>query len=379
MNKQLILKKYSKDSIEFKIIVSIIFMTLFFILATSLLAWGFTINKTSFVSGDVKLQIGKDFESWRTARGIGLALCGWIFGMAIIIFRYLLALKKYNGLKYFLLHLPVLLPIIQLFYLIEYYYSDYMKNIFFKLKKYFKFDNFDNQNNNYWTNKHKLSIVVGIICSFTIVALFLPKDNFAADKLWFDSLHFYTLQTNILILIYTIIFIFFPKLKLFKSDMSLNILSTYIFIVGVVATVSLIPISLVSGTIYSPWEWVKTIFLHIINPSIFCIWSIICMKKWQSNIFYKFNDVFAIGYILPICYFIYLFLSPFVSGTSVYGVVTNLNPLLKVGEDIGSWFIIFVFIFLIFFFLFSFKLFWKINNKKINTKTFNNILFLYIV
>lgn len=174
-------------------------------------------------------------------------------------------------------------------------------------------------------------------------------------NLWFNSLNYFTIQTNLLCVLYVLLFLIKPDLKIFKYHTFLMSCTIYIFIVGITYDLGLFPIKVVNGDL-SNWDWYKyfaNVYEHLINPIVFTACGLILICKDNPNIkhlSYKTNMFYSM--IIPSVYLIYTTISPFVSNNSVYGFITNCNPnvyneIVVGSENImshGQWYFIFIII-----------------------------------
>ncbi|MBR2651735.1 hypothetical protein IKD48_03010, partial [bacterium] len=61
--------------------------------------------------------------------------------------------------------------------------------------------------------------------------------------LWFMSLHYFTVQTNLLCLFFIMLFVINPGQKIFRANAFLIYCTTYILVVGLVYDLILLPIN----------------------------------------------------------------------------------------------------------------------------------------
>lgn len=218
------------------------------------------------------------------------------------------------------------------------------------------------------TWRYKMMSVLFVIMLPIVVIVFYQNSDFVVtypengigdqiiyNNLWFCSLQYFTIQTNLLCVLYVLLFIIKPDLKIFKYHTFLISCIVFIFIVGFTYDFALFPIKIANGEIKT-WNWYKyfaNVYEHLINPVAFTTCGLLLILKDNPNIKhlkYKTNLFYSL--IIPTIYLVYATISPFVSNSSVYGFVTNCNP--NVYNEIvlgqqnimshGQWYFIFIII-----------------------------------
>lgn len=329
----------------------------------ALLYLGFKKNNTNFLSGEhINLNQRENFHYGSFhLRGFGLYIIGIFLGLSIKEFHNLMDLRKYDVSM--LRNLYILIPGINFWYVLknarpiaEFSIGDVLsRNFALEERSCF---------NRRFNLKYNCILVLAIVNLLSIFFAMLPTRAFNLDIIWFKSLSFYTIQTNVLLCITMWIYIAQPRLKIFKNNNWLIVLATYIFVVSIVYSIS-IPFLNFTKKYADNYRMVKTCFYHFINPFLFCSLAIFLMIKYKSKN-ERFFDILRRASILPTIYLLYLISLPFVSGVSVYGRITNGNPhLLWIGPDKsfpGTYMVFLLIPCLVLFFTFAFYSFYKINS-----------------
>lgn len=190
--------------------------------------------------------------------------------------------------------------------------------------------------------KYKMMIALLVIMTPIIVLVLYQKSDYlntypnngdgdiiVYNNLWFCSLQYFTIQTNLLCYLFVLLFVIKPNMKIFKHHTFLISCIVYIFVVGVTYDFALFPIKIVNGEIYD-WNWYKyltNIYEHLINPIAFVTCGLILICKDNPQILrLKYKQYIIYTMIVPTIYLIYALIMPFVTNVSVYGFVTNCNP-----------------------------------------------------
>ena len=162
--------------------------------------------------------------------------------------------------------------------------------------------------------------------------------NVKYSGLWFMSLHYFTVQTNLLCLFFIMLFVINPGQKIFRANAFLIYCTTYILVVGLVYDLILLPINITSGET-SKWNWYNwysTVVLHFVDPILFVIFGLLLITHKRKFNGLNFLDYLFWGSLIPIAYLVYAGACSFVSPVSVYGYFTNLNPLVCTSDDPNS-------------------------------------------
>jgi len=374
MDKKIINYKLTSKTLNYRIGWAILLLSIFYTIGISLILFGFLINNQSFITNLPKPELEEiTWNQWYlNVRGIGLFFLVFNIGLSLILCSYALKIRKYkkSNLKILLNLILWLIPIINLIYFFK-------NNTFRNYKSHQKkidtwFENPENKNiqNNFWTVKYKILLAIFImnLIMIPLILIWRMTEKYGIPNIWFHSLSFYTTQTNILLAIFSFIFVINPKSRIFKTDDTLILMCSYILIVGSIFCFVMFP-RIVSGH----WskgirETIFTSFFHVINPSIFCIFGIYSMKKWKSPCGYNINNLLFYGSIIPTSYLIYNISLPFLVGTSVYYRATNLNPDLLVNGKAGTLMLIILIPLSIFVFILYINIFNYLSNRKRNLK-----------
>ncbi len=190
--------------------------------------------------------------------------------------------------------------------------------------------------------KYKMMIGLLILMTPILVIAFYQKSDYLEiypingigepivyKNLWFCSLQYFTIQTNLFCYSFVLLFVIKPDLKIFKYNSFLISCIVYIFIVGVTYDFALFPVKVVNGEL-AKWNWYKyfcNIYEHLINPVAFVTCGIIYICKDNVQLKkQKYSKFIFYSLIIPLIYLIYATVLPFISNVSVYGFVTNCNP-----------------------------------------------------
>lgn len=208
-----------------------------------------------------------------------------------------------------------------------------------------------------------------LIFSIGLILIFIPtndQNSLNKDEHYFifNVASYFTQQNNILCWLFLFFFFFFNKKRFFAHNTLLTYNTSYIFIVGLVANVMIVPY-LIFNNINEmiTLNIVKFFWLHLINQ-IFFIWFAI--NTFSINKEYKLEstyDYYSKGVIYPIFYGIYLYTLPFIARHSVYGWLTNLNWMMKTvnGTPAGSPIVVLGLLGLIGLFIFTLWFFRRLN------------------
>lgn len=202
--------------------------------------------------------------------------------------------------------------------------------------------------------KYIVSCIICILMFPVAIIVWMPEyiSNFGVSgfdlfNVWFFGIHYFTLQTNLLCVLFLIIFIIHPHFKIFKSNTFLIWCLSYIVIVSGTYNLGLLPINVLTGTIdnWTSYKWFKTMYEHVVNPLLFLGYSIFVIF-WTPNMKQRqFMTTLKFGMIIPTIYLFYALILPFITTQSVYGIPTNCNPNLSNGTTFmpyGAWYMCFV-------------------------------------
>lgn len=183
--------------------------------------------------------------------------------------------------------------------------------------------------------RYILFIFIAIIISPEIVFAWLPHYDPEfypvygrnLDNVWFYGMQYFTIQTNLLCVLFAWTFVLFPHWKIFKSHTWLIWCITYLMIVGITYDAFLLPNDFRSKVSnWSQYKWTKTMWEHVVNPIIFCGGGIILLSQTKSIKSRDWLTTLKFGMIIPSIYLFYVFIAPFMSFQTVYSWLTNANP-----------------------------------------------------
>ncbi|QZX48995.1 DUF1600 domain-containing protein [Mycoplasma sp. E35C] len=147
----------------------------------------------------------------------------------------------------------------------------------------------------------------------------------------FTRLDKFTNQSNVLLFIFSIFFVFFPKHSFMKNDKFLIATTVYILFTFIGYNFVLSPMKLGYQVNDTPFEMFKDLYIHFFNPIIFIICGFIKFVYEPNINLKKYHDYLIPGYIYPFIYTIYSISIPFVFNThenqvySVYKQATNIK------------------------------------------------------
>lgn len=219
-----------------------------------------------------------------------------------------------------------------------------------------------------------LGLLIEIIVISFIIFDAIPLNGEDLSYVWFNSFHYLTQQTNLFVVIFVLIFVFLPNLKIFKKNTFLIIVVAYITATLIGYNCILLPSNISDGSInsWSAVDWTNTIFLHMINPiyTISLFIFLLISKKDIDVLLLDWWKILLIGSIYPTLYLSYAIFLPFVSDHSVYGSFTNLNINLEINGTPGSLFnliyIVLFYVLIIGLVLIYYFIFKKVTYKKQN-------------
>ena len=290
-------------------------------------------------------------ETIVSIRAAGIFLITW-FILLIIIQLWITPWKNINKLNIILVFLSIsYLSLI--FSFIWFFCSSNLKQNKLILMNWFKTDYNLKETYSRKSWQYILAIIMFIFMLQTLFCTFYTDkhtpetfyylfnnslEEITYKGLWFRSLHFFTVQTNLLCLLFITLFVINPGLKIFKYNSFLIYCTTYILIVGLVYDLILLPTNVISNKT-ADWDWFNwysTIVLHFINPIFFVTFGLLLITHKR-----KFNGLNLIdftfwGMLIPLAYLVYSSACSFISPVSVYGYFTNLNPLVLTSNDLNS-------------------------------------------
>ena len=186
--------------------------------------------------------------------------------------------------------------------------------------------------------------------------------------IFFGSWSKFTIQSNLLLLIFTTSFYAKMDSKIFKNNTLLIWIMTYITITFLGYNVVLLPAEFkTSSNPLTPYEWFETILQHMLYPFLFVIYGfyIICNRFYEKNS--RQSKTIMLGMIYPLIYLGFSLICPWVIAYSTYGSFTSTNPLVSNGSPSSLLYIIgFALLFVI-----IMSLYWFINKKTSNKETSN--------
>lgn len=160
-----------------------------------------------------------------------------------------------------------------------------------------------------------------------------------ASKIWYGILDRFTNQSNILLLIFVVFYVFFPKHSFMKNNGFLITCMVFIFFTFIGYNVVLVGISgyggySVANNTSSIIGFLSNLCMHILFPIYFIVFGFLHMffnPMKEPKTFWK---LLLLGMIYPTIYVIYVIVVPFIySGYasktgatySVYGNATNVK------------------------------------------------------
>lgn len=157
-------------------------------------------------------------------------------------------------------------------------------------------------------------------------------------SVWFKSLQYLTIQTNLSCLLFLIIWVINPGFKIFKNNSLLMFLMVYIAMVGVLYNAMLLPGKISSGAIneWSSYNWYSTIIEHVLNPIAFVACGMTLLATNKLNDRAKLVNHMWYGSLFPIAYFIYASSASSIAPNPLYGSITNINTSLLTGPSLST-------------------------------------------
>lgn len=150
-------------------------------------------------------------------------------------------------------------------------------------------------------------------------------------NLWFDSLQYFTIETNLLCYLVLVIYVFNPQWKIFKYNDVLIALGAYIIVVSLTFNFGILPFNFEKSYKPYPYKIARTVFEHIINPIMYVL-TFVFIFKTQGRFYNDYLTTLKYSLIVPAIYGVYVLITPLMCGTSVYSSMTNTNPDLVIGH-----------------------------------------------
>ncbi len=205
-------------------------------------------------------------------------------------------------------------------------------------------------------------IAVSILLVFAIwVILFFVHDyklgkyyNNIWLTLWMDWWGFFTIQSNVLVFIYLILYWFNPTCKRLHGNFLIYVIS-YISVTAGLYCGLLLPGSIEDAKSIQNFGnlfifWLTTVIQHIVIPLLMLIFYITYLFTSKGMFKHKKFEGYwicvTLGMIYPFIYILYAALLPWMSNHqfSVYGQFTNLDTHCLIGGEYGKVFNIIYFV-----------------------------------
>ncbi|MGL5643776.1 MAG: hypothetical protein ACRCW3_03340 [Metamycoplasmataceae bacterium] len=216
----------------------------------------------------------------------------------------------------------------------------------------------------FWNTSLFLFLILIVLVDFSLI--WINQDHNQNDphsNIMFNTFSYFTQLTNFVIIFFVFLFLVAHNTIIFRKNILLILMATYITIVGVVFWSFLIPFGNIQESYSILTDLVKTIWLHLVTPltfAAFTICSLFVSKEKPST----YLRTAALSGPYPMTYGMYAYSLSFVTRYSVYGVITNINPNMvdwrtsTQGSPIN---LLFFFLVCATFYLFTF-VFWKISD-----------------
>lgn len=365
------------DKFSFKILFQQIFLILTFSSFISLIIVSYSNGNQNILPND----LGKNL-SLRLCRALFPVFLTWYIFFSVWSIKtgldYNESSQKIRGILLYLSFIPIN-SLVNIFLIAKYINKNnfiYYKELLFtqdnELKEKYKWGS--------W----RRNILLGLFIVLLPVVVFIffqdsietnPNSNHY-NNIWFYSFNYFTIQTNLMILFFTGISLFFPGLKIFKNNNLQIVVTVYIFIVGAAWNGLLLPSLINTGKFEQipTYKRVITFWYHLVDPIVFITCSLVLIFKQPFKKQTEFKNIFKLGLIYPLMYLTFVAIVPFTAGVSIYSEFTNVNPnlLILLGDKnvpgsyvnfviiIGFWFLFLFFIWMIWF------IDLKVNKIKIN-------------
>lgn len=331
----------------FFLLVIEFFLTVTFVILFTL---GFNTSLHTYFNLDQYRQhVSYNIELWRrTIRSIGIFVLAWIIVLYLfIIYKFpLLVYKWLQVLIYF-----VFFPPINLWLLVWFAKNSQNKVTYFK--SLFASDPLlvRNEYRRHWT--YKLVIVSFLLTSPYIGLTWINASlspttvassafhTFYDDNLWFNSFMFFTVQSNYMCWFLLLFYIINPIWKIFRGQTVFCWFLTYITVVSLVYNFCLMPFAAAtlahnSNVAFSSLWILCGIYAHCFNPIVYITTVLLLIKKCSVKLTNDWGFTVKFGLIYPAIYLFFLVLSNFLTGVSVYGIFTNLDPYLIIWGENGQ-------------------------------------------
>lgn len=348
-----------------KYILLLFIYTILVICMCVLLGIGFNPN-------DINTSLELVPENIQIMRGISIFLIAW----TIFIFSWILKLTiencKANTIKKEWFRILFFIPIVNI-------YTFYVLFSFIPFSKFWLWfsNGFKTDKELYYLNSRKQLIYyisIGVLFIMTPVAVMvwiLPENSSSSglNDTWFEGIHYFTLQTNLLCWVLVLTYVINPAFKIFKSKTWFQICTCNIAIVSITYLAGLLPINIIDGSTndWSDYTWAKTMWEHAVNPIIFISFSMFYILFKKEILVLDYLTSLKYSMVIPTVYLFYVTCLPFVCNDSVYGFITNCNPNLpnSAGSIIshGEWYIFFIIVAYWFVFIAILTLLWYIKEK----------------
>ena len=173
-----------------------------------------------------------------------------------------------------------------------------------------KIKNYFNKSN--WVNWFSFFgfLIFSISIVFTIIGIVFYLQSGSAWMVFFGILDRFTNESNILLWVFMLFYIFFPKHSFMKNNKFLICTMVYIFFTFFGYNVILVGINgySYSGTAYSI---TSNVWMHVLSPLYFIFFGLLVMYT-QPNKNPKYLSTLLAGMIYPTIYVIYVITIPFV-------------------------------------------------------------------
>lgn len=342
---------------------------IFFILIVIFAYYGYH-NVTYIINDHLNDQNNIDPSKWgnlnlipgdiRTFRGL--------MDMSIVIYIVLFGLSIKKAYNYFkkdkTLSILLILSFIPLFALAGFVYNfKYFtkETLIHEWKSFFSNDPALKEDYKWFSFKRNVILVEWIIFLPTIVFIFYSRSETTAFNVeWvkyfvFNTMFYFTIESNFACFVFLTILLFFPYWQVFKTNLIQISVTSYILLVGLIWLLILLPSFVINENIkyWTPYFKASTIWMHIVNPTTFLIFSLILILKCKKCNNVVRNKSLLHVLIFPLAYSLFVAILPFNTGVSMYGWVTNLNHNLAIFANLnkldskinyGEWYYIFAFV-----------------------------------
>lgn len=188
----------------------------------------------------------------------------------------------------------------------------------------------------------------------------------AYNNIWFKFFHYFTNQSAILTLIFSIYYMFY---FITKKKFHINIFF-YCVIINDALTMFIWNFAFITNAINikpTIFEILNNIIVHIISPILVIVFFNISTSKKDEFKPMKFKKIYIWDMVYVYIYITYIILLPFISTHTVYGPTTNFNPwLVNTNMTHGSFKNLIFILFAIILFNIVLTIFWYINKRLVN-------------